>query len=776
MNQRQKYREERTIVRGLRRMPVETTVEFKQKVVLLRGRFEKFNLDVSELCQWLMSIRPKKDREGNLVREEAREFWEFFLNPDMIVVDPTFSDSLRLKVFDELSSDKMNTALLSGDISQPLLDSMDAVRRIEKSESTRKLFIRLAKMPAVQRMILLKAAADWVYARYDRLIHHWEKRRPIWQKEKTEWEAKHPELTEEIHDRFTQAFHAIEIKKKSPRVCLAAKLVNTKDDCDFAGERIPADKKFVAHSQLCKKYWEFRRDWESTNPADYGKFKKKFPEMAWRYIEIGVIKSRLTGNERMEELKREEGVKIPLDKWWFPKVWNSYLKILNLNVKTLRDYGKLPHCLKFDQPCEFNKHTQQCLDYYGQLKDIPTDFYAFDDDYRKWRKQYLAGPKKPSFTYPSAKSSPAPKIFGEHFYEIDWDQSVVKLRLDDMKKGEFLSFRFKEWPGGYDVKEARANVSSVHLSFIGARARVGFRFAVAPKQSQFSISQEEIEKARSGEFAPREDERIFPAIVRDKILESFQGDPNKELRILTVDIGETGAAVGFFRGREFLVAKPLRINKLDKLYESLEKKEKDEYRSGLNKDHVGRHLDSFEDMASEITTRRGISTKTGAANLASHDLRYLALHTRWMIRDWARLNASQIIKLTEESPVDLIVLESERGFVAKGRAEKKEERDEKSRKMGFFAYGLIRRKLTEKAVERGMRVIMVPYRFSSQVCSECGCYQKEQKRLKENKTKRTFICEHKNCKYETNSDANAARVIGRVFWGLELPSPEEDKA
>lgn len=88
----------------------------------------------------------------------------------------------------------------------------------------------------------------------------------------------------------------------------------------------------------------------------------------------------------------------------------------------------------------------------------------------------------------------------------------------------------------------------------------------------------------------------------------------------------------------------------------------------------------------------------------------------------------------------------------------------------MFAFGRVRREVVEKAVERGMRVVTAPYFTSSQVCSACGRVQENTGLLKKNKAKRQFICEH--CKAKVNSDAKAARVLARVFWGeITLPKP-----
>ena len=73
-----RYSEARTLVRGLRRLGGESREEFKRKVLRLRRHFEQFNVDVSELCQWLMGLRPSGKGGG----VATKEFCEFFLEPD----------------------------------------------------------------------------------------------------------------------------------------------------------------------------------------------------------------------------------------------------------------------------------------------------------------------------------------------------------------------------------------------------------------------------------------------------------------------------------------------------------------------------------------------------------------------------------------------------------------------------------------------------------------------------------------------------------------------
>jgi hypothetical protein len=197
-----------------------------------------------------------------------------------------------------------------------------------------------------------------------------------------------------------------------------------------------------------------------------------------------------------------------------------------------------------------------------------------------------------------------------------------------------------------------------------------------------------------------------------------------------------------------------------------------------------------------------------------HDLRGEKRHVRWMIRDWVRLNAQQVIAMAEKHHCDLIVFESMRGQRLPGYNQAMGEADKK-RKEGMLAFGKVRRKVTEKAVERGMRTVTVPYGRSSQVCSACGRWQcdnaADEKRWKNDKRNKRFLCKHKDCALHLDpstygerikeekdkrksaaikaeqcnsiqqkaldSDINGARVLARVFWGeITLPTPEEVKA
>jgi len=793
---RARYRPERTLARGLRRMPEQTKEDFHNNVHRLREHFEQFNRDVSEVCQWLMGIRPGRsmnEESDSVFGDEIKPFWDFFLTPETTLpnLDETNFDYIRLEVFSVAAGWKKPNHIAEYNLTDNLLKALYllSVRPYKDgNKSAVRLFRRLEEMSPTQRMIVLKSAADWVFARYQRLLDNWNINRPIWETEKSEWEARHPNLTPEIRRLFTDIFQNMGIKNKSPRICLAERLIDIKNNCEFNGQKIPqgnpedkskSEPQFVAHSQNCFRYWNFCRQ----RGKGEKKFNKKvFAKNAKRYLEIYARSQgrKTTDHERMQtlyrELEKDKKIKVPFDRWEFPTHWKEYLKEMNLNVGKLLESGGIEnlHCISFKGDCQFNRHTDLCLEYAERIKTLPIDCVQLDRVYREWRRKFLAGPKRPTFTYPSA-ASPTPKIFGRNYYRIDWERSVVGIRLDDMPPGKFLEFSFQEWPDAYDIQDVRDRVSSVHLNFVGTRARIAFRFDVTSKKSRIGLTQEKMEQLRSGEFRPREDEREFPAEVRNAILKSFtgDGDPEQELRILTVDTGtDSGGAVGLFVGRKFEKCEPLKIVKSKKLYLSAKEIEferefelsngtidKRRYVPGVSREHHQLHLEKYDYKVSDLVLERPVSKKKGARVSSRSDLRRLKLHSSWMIRDWARLNASQIMKAAVRHKVDLILLESQRGFLAPGYNRVSEAI--KKHRMAFWPYGQVRRKVTEKAVERGMRVALLPYKGSSKICPECGGRQSK-----------PHFCKCL-CGYKPDSrDESAVRVLGLVFWG-ELTLPGE---
>jgi IS605 OrfB family transposase len=755
---RSRYREERTLVRAVFPVRGQDRDIFKDNVRRLRRHLQQFNADVSGLCQWLIRLRPgSKDSVA-----ETQRFWEFFLEPERFLTydDPAGPDSRRLDAFDAALTPEGHETLPDPPFSPELKDSIRAVAAFPRTQSAQQLFARLQDYQRPHRKILLKAAAEWVFARYVRGYENWLEQRTAWDNEKAEWESKRPELTPEIREQFNAIFRELNVREKRPRICSWERLQQKKDNCEYAGQGSPREKR---HSPLCVKYAAFLRRERQVKAKNWKKYFRDFRDNAELYLKSGIRSLH------------------PEAQNYFQAVWGAYLREMGLNEATVREQygGRLPHCDKLGGDCEFNQHTELCKQYEQRLRALPEEIRRAEPVYREWRRHYLSGPSKPNFRYPSARLRSVPKIFGKDYFQADFENSTVGLRLDDMGEGEFLRFAFKPWPRQYSPQPGETEITSVHLHFVGTRPRIGFRFLVPHKPSRFQCSQDELDFLRSRRYPRVAQDQQFLDAARELLLRSFHGDPQKELKILAVDLGERGAHAAIYQGGEFRSAMPLKIIKIDKLYDAPPESSPAQSaaqaragattkrRVGLAKKHVGRHLQTLSEEAAKIAKKR---VPAGPGRLGEHDLRGLTRHVGWMLRDWARLNASQIIKLAETESADLVVFESLRGFKPPGYDKLD---DEKKRRLAFFAFGRIRRKLTEKAVERGMRVVTVPEFKSSQVCSRCGRLQEDKNALRRNKKKRRFRCEHKSCGYEGNSDENAARVLGRVFWGeIQIPASE----
>jgi hypothetical protein len=775
------------LVRRLCRLPGEERAEFRRKVARLREHFERFNVDVAELCQWLMGVRPKEPD----IDPAADAFWSFFLEPSVPTIDADEKqrDRWRLAVFDCLAGIRSEVQLTDSPLPEPLSQAIRTIAQRPKTPTATGLFQRVTKLDPAHRLVLLKAAAEWVVARYERGLENWKRHRAEWEKEKQAWEVAHPALTEEVRNRFTDVFKSLldpdensrrGIRRKNPRICLHERLRENKDNCAYAGEK--------GHGPLCWKFVDFLRTQKEGNKHFNKKF---FIDNAEKYLRF-----RANSKDKSTALKFLHSDE-PRSKSWFESAWNSYLSVLGLTEQTVLGHHDWPHCLAIGETwekskCEWNPHTHLCEQYKSALVGFSQEVLALEPEYRKWRKEYLAGPRKPSFKYPSSRKLPMPKIFGDKYCEIDLESSVLQLRLDDMREGEWLEFGFVPWPRKYPVRKRAVNVTSVHVNFLGTRARVGFRFETPHRESRFSCTQDELDKLRSQDFPRQAQDQQFLDAARERLGESFTGDFDRELRLLAVDLGETGACATVYQGRTHAKDVPLRIVKINKSYpgvpQVLEKDKKlsgplkyggkDEKR-GLRKEHVGRHLKQMKDGVQLMSEHRQPDGQA-MVNMRKSDFSGLTRHIRWMIRDWVRVNAAAIIRQAEEQQCDLIVLESMRGFHAPGY----EVLDpQKKLRLAMFAYGRIRRKLVEKAVERGMRVVTAPYHLSSQFCSACGHHQEDEKRCKRYKRKENKLrCECSsiedrqcNCKMELNSDANAARVVARVFWGeILLPPPTRD--
>ncbi len=770
-----RYSESRTLVRRLRRLPGESRADFRGKVLRLRRRFQQFNTDVSEICQWVMSHRPG----GKKGCDATREFWDFFLEPKPIPCeqDEDEADRCRRIVFDAAAGLEPQSRILEIGLGPSLLESVQAVGKTTPTVAATRLFQRLAALDVSHRQVLVKAAAEWIVARYLRGYENWQRQREEWAKEKAEWEAQseHVALSESARDGFNEIFKDLGIKNKRPRVCTWERLQANKNDCQWAGERISVGGCWKSHSSLCAKYKSFLESYARQSNAG-GNLRKYFVPNAEGYLNLRLRRTPRGSRGAAMAVFLQECPRAQ----WFRQAWAAYLQALGITEQTvLAAGGGLPHCVEFasDRDCAYNVHTDKCQEYRRRLQASP-DLQPLEGLYREWRAKYLSGPAKPCFQYPSQRRLPMPKIFGKGYFRVDFANSLLELRLEDGAEGRFDGFRFAPWPADYEPRPQDAEITSVHISFAGTRARVGFHFRVRHKTSRFAVSQDEIDDLRSRRYPRQTQDAQFLAEARKRLLESFDGDAERPVRLLAVDLGTEGGSAAVFEGRRFVAAQPLQVVKIEKLYEARPKpdktgrekmskdKRKEAGQKGLGPGHVGRHLESWARGAQDIADkRRTASPEPAAVRVGEHDMRRLSLHVRWMIRDWVRLNARQIIEAAEQNNVDLIVLESMRGFRAPGYDKLDED---KKRRLAFFAHGRIRRKVREKAVERGMRVVTVPYLRSSQVCAGCGTPQQNKDAWRKNKAQHRFRCE--NCGREYNSDENAARVLARVFWGeINLP-------
>lgn len=839
-----RYRESRILVRGLCRLPGEERTGYRSKVACLRKHFERFNTDTAELCQWWFALR--KQTGAGVSPASFGLLGDFLLEPTLegVDADEPERDRWRLAVFDAVAGIRPANSLKGNPVPQPLLDAIKAADDLPRSKSAKRLFTRLKDFEPAHRLVLLKSAAEWIIARYQRGVENWVRQHAEWEREKLEWEKAHPQLTPTLQQKFTGIFRQLKndekkggtgVTRKQPRICPHERLKQNLNNCCYAGEK--------GHGPLCSTYAEFVKKQKAATKDRFND--RKFFEYASRFIEFCRTKNVRRPQYALQspnlpahlfkdcdDRKRTDLFRL------FKANWTAYLKEMNLTSETVLQRGRLPHCAKIGgeifekSKCEHNPHTELCLEYKRLLAaacergDLTEADLALESKYREWRKDFLAGPRKPTFAYPSARELPMPKIFGEGFHELDLDRSILRVRLDKMpKKEEWIEFGFRPWPRRYrpSREEVKGRITSIHINFVGTRPRAGFRFSVTHADSRFACPQDEIDRLRSREFPRRAQDQQFLEAARKALLDTLKpalppraGEapgtsraegagrftPSASFRVLAVDLGEKGVAAAVYEGKKHVRDISLRVIKINKRYaappEKLDKdpkgprdsridfNEKEDPR-GLRKEHVARHLAGLAEGAKALAEYRKEALEVDApVTLADHDFRALKRHTAWMIRDWVRLNTKQIIDAAEENLCDLIVFESMRGSKPPGYDQLGEENERKKRSMAMFAYGRIRRKVVEKAVERGMRVVTVPYFKSSQVCSACGHEQMNKPLWSRNKKERKFNCQcgegksHDRkspppdpkcrCRAELNSDANAARVLARVFWGeIRLP-------
>lgn len=835
-----RYRESRTLVRRLVRLPGEDRAQFRAKLSLLREHFERFNVDTSDLCQWLMGLRRQQADPEHPQR--FGPLGDFLLEPalDSEPLDESRRDAWRLQVFDAVAGIRPLTNLDGRPLPDHLRRAIEEVSALPRTRSARRLFERMREVEPGHRLVLLKAAAEWIVARYQRGVENWVRQREEWAREKDEWERRHPALTPDIRERFTAIFRRLAdpdrpgrtgLRRKNPRLCPYDRLKLNIDNCIYAGQK--------GHAPLCWKYVEFVKELRGNSKPPCTP--ERFWEDASRFLKLcrenGWQTDRPLQSPNLPDLlyRTEQDLRKRRDLFQrFKTCWKRYLRHMGLPPETVVRRGELPHCRTIGQTheqsdCRWNPHTDLCRQYRSELtglNGLDEQTLQLERTYREWRKLYLAGPRKPSFKYPSARDLPMPKIFGQGFYQLDLERSVLRLRLEGTQSGEWLEFGMTPWPRYYSPTRTQVadRITSVHVNFIGTRARVGLRFDAPHAASKFGCSQDRLDELRSRVYPRAAQDAQFVRAARELLLSTLTDVRPEQVRVLAVDLGETGAHAAVYEGRSFQADCALRINKIDRLYETPTQRPttpRPDQTSpapsdpGLNTNHLGRHFARAAESAQAIAEHRLGSTpppdssRPPVATLAPHDLLGLKRHVRWMIRDWVRLNARQIIQTAREHRCDLIVFESLRGNRLPGYDQVGSEAERKKLARTLFAYGKVRRKVTEKAVELGMRVVTVPDFKSSQVCSECGHVQLIVREWRKNKRQGQFSCEctvaatantprqparsptptsqapHRpggmtapppttrrcGCRNTIiNSDLNAAKVLARVFWGeIELP-------
>lgn len=716
---RSKYREQRTLVRPIFKGRIPEKDEYQGKVLILKRHVQQFNRDASALCQLLMHFKP-----GNNHKDEV---WQKLIYKDDLPqqLNSTLEDYERLSFFENLIN------------ANGVCNTVAAKRFLD----------RFNKMQRRHRMILLKVAREWIRSRYQNAFERYEVSLPKWAKEKEDWEKAHPELTTAIREQYNSIFEKLEdLARRNPRICSWTKLSSGKDNCEYSGERLRKHQ----HGPLCKNYLEFLQTARISR-----RLQQLFERDAQEYI--AALRSRKTRQQAFLDRHRS-----------FEEKWLKYLITMNLSEDTVIKKGFLPHCTNWEEECSHNPHTEKCRMYKAHISDFPEEILNLEPIYRKWRTRFLSGPKKPTFRYPSAKEISIGKIFGEGFFQLDLNDSVVRLRLDHMKPGEFLSFAFKPWPKDYDVKPGEVEITSVTIAFFGSRPRLGICFAVKHAQSKFSMSQDEIDFLRSRKYPRPSEDQLFLDEVRRSILNGHTD--NSGLRLMTVDLGEKKSAVAVFQERRYLKSELIQHAKgvelsTDKSDNRSNEEKLARKRKGLTHQHVSVHLRMISEGRKKIVELRN--------GYSRHDYRRLVGHVGFMIRDWAREVSRKLIEVAVRERVDLLIFESMRGFQAPGYDKTGDMDTDKKQKLGFYAYGAVRKKVTEKAVEHGMRTVTVPYMLSSQFCSDCKTRQQDLRKWEDRKKKSEFVCE--NCDTKLHSDDNAARVLEKVFWGDILLPVKEDE-
>jgi len=179
---------------------------------------------------------------------------------------------------------------------------------------------------------------------------------------------------------------------------------------------------------------------------------------------------------------------------------------------------------------------------------------------------------------------------------------------------------FGKSPGVQIPSKTEVDVTSIHVNIVGSRARVGFRFDAPHQQSHFNCTQDDLDILRSQKFPRQAHDQEFLDAAKKLLLNTFTGKSDKDLCLLAVDMGMTGAHASMFIGRNHQQDFALPIVKINKSYDGqpkkLERNPKDtkmrgsiefdtetEHR-GLRKEHLGLHLMSIGEGAAQIASHR----------------------------------------------------------------------------------------------------------------------------------------------------------------------------
>jgi len=281
-----RYRESRILVRSICRLPDQKNrgSEYQQNLERLRAHFRQFNVDVAEICDWFLRLRKQAKEQsggnhladfgvlGNVLLEPRDELTKLSADFWQDDVDESDEDNWRLAIFNEVAN--LNKCEYLGICAPPaaLRTAMTAAAS-ESSPTTRQLFERLKRYDGGHRFVLLKAAAEWVVARFRRRLQHLPDDREKWHRDKEEWERENIEVSadvwEKAHPQFTEVFKRLVdperkgpkqgqrgIRKRVVRMCGYGRLKTGTNNCQFNGKQGHDLKclEFLHFASACKKF------------------------------------------------------------------------------------------------------------------------------------------------------------------------------------------------------------------------------------------------------------------------------------------------------------------------------------------------------------------------------------------------------------------------------------------------------------------------------------------------------------------------------------------